>query len=460
MIKRNLSLMLLLLVIGSMVLSACGAMEGFGRTKVTWFIGFGLGAQPDHLKLEKELVDEFNRSQNKIWLVLDIAPANSDVTKLLKDEIASGNSPDIVGPIGWGRANAFYGQWLDLKPYLEKSNFDMSDFDPNLVKLFETDEGNVSMPYAVFPAMVFYNKGMFDKAGLAYPPATYGEKYKMPDGTQVEWSWDTLSQVAKLLTLDKNGKNTTENGFDRENIVQYGYYPTFQDLPKIGTFRGADRLYEQKDGKTVARVPSQWAEAWNWYFDGIWGEQRFIPTGYVVYDKTKSNGNPFSYGILAMIVTQLWYASCCLSLPADSWDIAAIPSYQGQVHGRVDVDAFRILKSSKNPDASFEVLKYLMGPTTKKMMDTYGGLPIRVESQDVFFQLQKEKFPWVKNWDVVQAGAAYPDLPSAEGYTPHADEAYPLVLQFGHNIATEQSTNVNAEIEKLVANLQTLFDKK
>lgn len=456
--KRNLYHLLGLFVIVSALVSACGAFEGYGRTKVTWFIGFGLGAQPDHIILEKELADEFNRSQNKIWLVLDIAPANSDATKLLKDQIASGNGPDIVGPIGWGRANAFYGQWLDLKPYLEQYN--TSDFDPNLVKLFETDEGNVSMPYAVFPAMVFYNKGRFDKAGLAYPPAKYGEKYTMPNGTQVEWSWETLSHIARLLTLDKDGKNTTESSFDPENIVQYGYYPTFQDLPKIGTFWGADRLYEQKDGKTLARVPDQWADAWKWYFDGIWGKQPFIPRGPVVYDQNKSNGNPFNYGILAMTVTQLWYPSCCLSLlPPDSWDMAAIPSYQGQVHGRVDVDAFRILKSSKNPDASFEVLKYLMGPTTKKMMDTYGGLPIRIESQDVFFDLQKEKFPWVKNWEVVRAGAAYPDLPPAEGYTPHADEAYPIVLQLGHLMATEKSANVETEIEKLVANLQNIFDK-
>lgn len=456
--KRSLYPMLVLLVIGSVLLSACGAFEGYGRTKVTWFIGFGLGAQPDHITLEKELADEFNRSQDKIWLVLDIAPANSDVTKLLKDEIASGNSPDIVGPIGWGRANAFYGEWVDLNPYFEQ--YDTSNFDPKLAPFFETEEGNVSMPYAVFPAMVYYNKAMFDKAGLAYPPAKYGEKYKMPDGTQVEWSWETLSQIAKLLTLDKNGKNTTESDFDRENIVQYGYYPTFQDLPKIGTFRGADRLYEQKDGKTVARIPAHWAEAWHWYFDGIWGDQPFIPKGPVVYDQNKSNGNPFNYGILAMTVTQLWYSSCCVFLPEDSWDMAALPSYQGQVHGRVDVDAFRILKSSKNPDASFEVLKYLMGPTTKKMMDTYGGLPIRPESQKVFFDLQKEKFPGVKNWDVVQASASYPDIPSAEAYTPHADEAYPLVLQLGHLIATEKSPDLDVEIEKLVANLQNIFDKK
>jgi multiple sugar transport system substrate-binding protein len=458
--KRIMPIVIILSIITSVIFSACNALEGYGRTKITWFVGFGASAVPESIKIQKQVVDEFNESQDKIWLVLEIAQTNSVAVQTLKEKIASGNSPDIVGPIGWGGSNAFYGQWLDMAQYIEESKYDTSVFNPNLIKFYQTEEGQVGLPFAVYPAMVFYNKGMFDRAGLTHPPAQYGEKYKLPDGTEVEWSWDTLTHVARLLTLDKNGKNATEAGFDRENIIQYGYHPQFQNPISLGTFWGADRLYEERDGRYIVRIPEQWAAAWKWYFDGMWGPEPFIPVGKVAYDANKSNGNVFGYGTSAMAVTQLWYSGCCIPLPADSWDMAVLPSYQGVVHGRVDADTFRILKSSRSPGAAFEVVEYLLGPAAKKLLASYGGMPARADAQEAFFNAQKNKFPWVKNWDVVQAGLSYPDRPSAEAYLPNESEAWPRIQLFTHLLFEDNSIDVDAEVEKFKADLQIIFDKK
>ena len=59
---------------------------------------------------------------------------------------------------------------------------------------------------------LFYNKKMFDKAGVAYPPTT-------ADGA---WTWDQFVATAKKLTLDKNGKTPNDAGFDAGSIKQYG----------------------------------------------------------------------------------------------------------------------------------------------------------------------------------------------------------------------------------------------
>jgi multiple sugar transport system substrate-binding protein len=50
---------------------------------------------------------------------------------------------------------------------------------------------------------------MFDEVGQAYPPQVYGERYVL-DGREVDWSWDTLTQVARRLTLDANNYNATQ----------------------------------------------------------------------------------------------------------------------------------------------------------------------------------------------------------------------------------------------------------
>ena len=54
--------------------------------------------------------------------------------------------------------------------------------------------------------------------------------HDVPDGTERPWDWDTIREVAKLLTVDKNGKDANIDGFDPENIVQWGLEPQRDDL--------------------------------------------------------------------------------------------------------------------------------------------------------------------------------------------------------------------------------------
>ena len=79
----------------------------------------------------------------------------------------------------------------------QASGFDTSIFDPALIKFYQTEEGQVGLPFAVFPGAMYFIPAMFDEAGLAYPPQKYGDKYKMPDGNRVDWNWDTVTKVAK-----------------------------------------------------------------------------------------------------------------------------------------------------------------------------------------------------------------------------------------------------------------------
>src|SRR6266536_2255565 len=200
-----------------------------GKTCVRWFVGVGTGDQPEQIPTEEEVVNDFNASQDKVQLILEIIPYDS-AYNTLSTEIASGNGPDIVGPVGWGGSNAWYGQWLDLAPYIQKTNFDTSVFDPALVKFYQTEEGQVGLPFAVYPAATFYVPSMFDEVGLAYPPSKYGDKYTL-DGKQVDWNMDTFTEVARRLTVDKNGNTPNDADFDRNNIVQVGFVPVDQVDP-------------------------------------------------------------------------------------------------------------------------------------------------------------------------------------------------------------------------------------
>jgi multiple sugar transport system substrate-binding protein len=432
------------------------AAEASGdKVQIRWFVGLGTGTDPEQQAVQQEVVDEFNASQDKIELVLEVVPYDSS-RDTLSTQIASGAGPDVIGPVGWGGSNAFFGQWLDMAPVIESSGYDTSQFSDALVKFYQTEEGQVGLPFAVFPAGVFYQKAMFDEAGLNYPPLNYGDKYVMPDGSEVDWSFDTMTEVAKMLTVDVNGNDATMEEFDPTQIVQYGYVPQYQHPNHLGAFFGAGTLVAD-DG--TAKVPEPWKEAWNWWYDGMWGDQPFIPIDPVVQSPEYGSGNPFNSGKVAMAITHMWY-TCCVADAGDSWDLGVLPSYNGEVHGRVDADTFRIWKGTEHPDEAFEVVAYLIGPASLKLLETYGGMPARVEDQDSFFATKSEQYPFVENWDVMTQGLDYPDIPSAEGYMPNFNEAWDRVGTFGSLLQTTDGLDVDAEITTLESDLTDIFAKK
>src|SRR5262245_60308002 len=163
---KKLLYVLSLLVIASMVLTACGGAPAAteppaaateppaaateppaaateppaasDKIQIRWFVGLGTGTNPEQQATQQEVVEDFNASQDAIELVLEVVPYEAG-RDTLSTQIASGAGPDIVGPVGWGGSNDFYGQWLDISPYIEETGFDTSIFDPALVKFYQTE---------------------------------------------------------------------------------------------------------------------------------------------------------------------------------------------------------------------------------------------------------------------------------------------------------------------------------
>jgi multiple sugar transport system substrate-binding protein len=460
-----------------MLLAACGggnATQGPGaaepaeKVKIRWFVGLGTGTQPDQVAIQEEVVADFNASQNEIELVLEIVPFDG-ARDALSTQIAAGDAPDIVGPVGWGGSAAFYGQWLDVSPYIEETGFDTSVFDPALVEFYQTEEGQVGLPFAVFPSATFYVPAMFDEAGLNYPPAAYSEKYVMPDGSEVEWNWDTLATVARLLTVDVNGLNSTEEGFDPNNILQVGYSPQWQTHVSLqGTFiAGAAKIYSgDAKGSYESTIPESWKEANRWIYDGMYGEQPFMATGPLSASPEFGNGNLFNAGKAAMAITPIWY-TCCLGDFAGAgleFQAGALPvGADGQVHGRVDADTFRIWKGTKHPTEAFTVLSYLITDGADKLLPIYGAMPAIASKTQAFFDKKTEDYPFVtpETWAVFEAGLAYPDTPSAEQYQPNWSEAWTRQQTFFDLMlnSSPEDIDFDTEWQKMVDDLHIIYNK-
>jgi multiple sugar transport system substrate-binding protein len=425
-----------------------------GQTQVRWFIGLGTGTDPDQLDAEQKVVDEFNATHPDILLTMEIVTYTS-AFDTLATEIASGNAPDIVGPVGVDGAESFHGQWLDLSDLISKNNYDLSQYSEGAVNFYmDKNEGQIGIPFASYPSVMYYNKALFDEAGLNYPPHKYGEPYIWADGTTSPWDYDTVRKLSMILTVDKNGNDATSPDFDPSNIVQYGYVPQYQDARAMGSYFGAGSLVAA-DGKT-AQVPDAWKAAWKWIYNGEFTDH-FIPDWTTIQSSEWGAGDTFGSGRIGMALTHTWYAS---EISLENWDMAVVPSYNGNTTANFNADTFRILKGSKNPDAAFTVLTYLLGDASLDLLKIYGGMPARIADQKDFIQTATDQYSWKPDYQVAADGIAYADNPSFEGYMPNYLESRDRVVnEFTTSLQSTEGLDMDKEIAKLISDLQVIYDK-
>lgn len=445
--------LLAVLLIGLLLIPSMAFAE---KVKVRWFVGLGTGSREEQIEPQEKLVADYNKSQDEIELVLEIVP-NAQAFDILATQISAGNVPDIVGPIGIRGRDSFKGSWLDMQPLVDKMNYDLSDFDPALVDFYRVEEeGLLGLPFGIYPSFIFVNKDLFDEAGLPYPPQEFGAPYVDAEGNEKEWNMDTLKELALLLTVDKNGNDATSADFDKENIAQFGFGIQFTDARGFGTFFGPGSLVDENGN---AQIPEVWAEGWKWVRDAMWKDY-FHPNGPNGNSDYMAQGNWFQTGNIAMDFIHLWYAGCCMGEFKGTWDTAAVPSYKGKITAKMHADTFEIHKDSKNPEAAFKVLSYLVGPAAEDLLPVYGAMPARLSMQDEYFETFNEtNFPGQEiNWQVVKDSMAYPDVPSHEAWMPSFQETTNKYTEFFTKVLNEPEIDMDAEIAQLKEDLQKIFD--
>ncbi len=175
-------------------------VQSSGPIKLTYYGGW----TGTDLDIMKAMVDKFNSEQSKIQVEFSSLQWTQMFTKFLTDYKA-GNPPDIVA------THTFeIGQFADMGVLDEKTVADLklneADYLESAWKGCFYKGTQYAVPLGVNMHGIYYNKDLYEKAGITAAPKT----------------GDELIATAQKLTLDKNGKHPNEAGFDENNIVQYG----------------------------------------------------------------------------------------------------------------------------------------------------------------------------------------------------------------------------------------------
>ncbi len=445
-----------------------------GVKVVRWYCCLGAGDAPEQVAVETQVINDFNAAHSDVQIQGEFV-IYAQAYDTLATEIAGGNPPDIVGPVGFGGANAFSGHWLDLGPLIQQTGYDTSQFESSTIDFFKVGDHQEGLPFAIYPSELYYQRDAFAEIGINEPPHKYGDPYVavgaaatalgVADGSSVPWDYDTARVIGMLLTVDQSGKDATQAGFDPGNIAQYGFEPQRDDLRGLGAFWGAGSL-AAADG--TAQIPDQWSAAWKWYYDGMWNDH-FIMDGSHFNDQNVWNpdGVPFCDGRVAMAENFLW-STYCMEGAGDNWDIAAVPGYNGSQTAAFNADTFRIWKETKNPDAAFTVLQYLLGDAAGPLTQIYGAMPAREALRQDFFDTLSSGFTLQQpvDWQVAIDGIDHADVPNFESPLPvnqSGDNTYNESVSAINTYATRWDTqsglDMDAQIAQMRQDLQTIWNK-
>ena len=136
----------------------------------------------------QEICDDFT-AETGIEAKVEVKDWDSYWT-LLESGASGGDLPDVF----WMHSNnsQMYmknDMLLQLDDYIASSDeIDLDNYMPEITELYTMDDKHYAIPKDYDTVALWYNKTMFDEAGLSYPDET--------------WSWDDLLEAAKALTKD------------------------------------------------------------------------------------------------------------------------------------------------------------------------------------------------------------------------------------------------------------------
>jgi multiple sugar transport system substrate-binding protein len=289
---------------------------------------------PAELDVWKAIVSDFEAANPNIKVDVQVSDWDSYWTKL-KTLLAANSSPDVFAmdaPLYLDYQSR--GSLLNLQPYIDQNPGMLDGLFANTLDAYQTPQGYFGLPRDFQTIVVFYNKDMFDKAGVAYPKAG--------------WTYDDLRATAKALSKDTSGDGT---------IDQFGYVIDPWDMEpgwsEILWAYGGD-IINADHTKTLIGEPKA-RQAWQFIYD-MMRVDKSMPdpntTG-------QYGGDLFLSGNAAMMAMGHW-AVPSYSEATFKWDVAPMPAGPAGQATSVNSAGFVVGKDSKNPEAAFAFIKFVL----------------------------------------------------------------------------------------------------
>jgi len=264
--------------------------------------------------------------------------------------IAGGKPPDIFNGGDVQIPNYVEKNFVtDLTPYVERDNYDLSEFYPDLIENLTYDDKLVGLTDNYDTQVMYYNADLFKKAGVEEPTS--------------DWTWDDFLVAARKLTSGEGSAKQYGAVYDNwfapyydqiwanggEPFPENGSRCGFSSPEAVKAFTQIQDLY--KEG--LSPTPSA--------FSANGSEQQFLS------------------GRIGMLIGNgRWSAYTFKDVKKFTWKVAPLPKGDKGRASFFHISMFAIPRTSKNPEAAFAFLKYMVSEDgIKAGLDNMQGIPAR-----------------------------------------------------------------------------------
>ena len=340
--------------VGLLGTAGCGGGEGGSGANLRWSMW---ADSPAEKKVWQNLADAVTETYPNIKVDLETIPFQ-DYWDKLQTQLASENEADIVAMQSLRMPGfAARGALQSLQPFIEQdADFQFEDFFPVIEEGLSFQGEPHALAYDLGPIILYYNKDLFDKAGMPVPSSTE------------PMSWEQFRRSATQLT--------------DEGANQYGYIqdPVFDFMvPWLWSGGGS---YMNTD-LTQCTLDSPQSIAALEFLVGLFDEGIAAP----ITDLANPNFGyeEFSGGNIAMHINGPWQVVNIRDNADFDFGIAPMPAGSAGSVTWVAGSGFGISNTTEYAEEAWKALKVITGTGSLKQLAKAGrGYPARKSAVSAF----------------------------------------------------------------------------
>jgi multiple sugar transport system substrate-binding protein len=339
-----------ILLLCVLVLAGCGGDGGGngGSGDVSGDVSFMVFGDPEEIQAYRDVIAAYENENPDVDVKMIEASDRDDLIARLSTSFAAGTPPDL-----FLLNYRFYAQYAArgvLEPIEDRVDdsdlFQQEDFYEEAMNAFSFNDTLTCLPQNISSLVVYYNKDLFEKAGVAFP--------------KEGWKWDEMVAAAKKLTTDSNGDG-------KADVYGLGIESSLIRIAPFVWSAGGELVDDDKD-PTHFTLDTPEAQVAMERFLQLHATEKVTPGEEEV--EAEDDETRFQNGRLAMVLSSRRSTPTFRTIQKFDWDVAALPQHEQQA-GILHSDAYCLTKASENKDAAWSFMEYALGPE---------GAPIVAES--------------------------------------------------------------------------------
>lgn len=293
---------------------------------------FSIWGNDQHAEMYEEVLKGFYDENPNIKVKIDLIPFPDYQQKM--SVLAAGSELPDVGWVSEAMVSQFTKNDIlsDISEFSKDDDFNMNDFIPSTLELWKHDGKLLGLPFSTPPMILYYNKTMFEKAGLETPT-----ELAMKD----EWTWEQFEEAAKALSAGEGINRTYGARLFRE-------WTNFATLPSHTISYGGSIFSD--DMKEFKWNSTEGIKTFEMLNRMMFEDKSHVPPGENI---------EYEGGKVGMYSAMYSYMTNAREITDFEWDIAPLPKGpegRAPLLGQAGIVAF---EGSKHPEEAKVLLKFL-----------------------------------------------------------------------------------------------------